>query len=188
VAALALLPGFFLGLVAGVFARREKWLRESAADLLLLPLNLLLFVPLVPGAMAVLLLQGERGGPLLVLGPAVLLLPRVAHASRALWEARALDRGGRWDLLVGLSSLFLGTLFIAYCAMVALELFGLGPQPPLPTLGSLLQNGQRTLLSNPQQITSLAVIVAGHALAFYVAADALLDAFNTKRAMAALNQ
>ena len=91
-------------------------------------------------------------------------------------------------MLVGLSALFLGALFIAFGAMTTLEFVGLGPQPPLPTLGALLQNTQRAILTNPQQVTSLAVIVAVHTLAFYTAADSLLDAFNSKGAMAALNQ
>lgn len=188
VAALSLIPGFFLGLLSGLLARREGWLRESAADLLLLPVDVLLFIPLIPGAMAVLLLWHESGGPLLVLASALLLLPRVAHATRALWEARATDRRGGWDLLVGLSALFLGALFISFALLITLEFVGLGPQPPLPTLGSLLQQSERTVVTNPQQVASIAVIVAGYSLAFYTAADALLDAFNTKRAMAALNQ
>jgi len=187
VAALSLLPGFFLGLLAGVVSRREVWLRESAADLLLLPLDALLFIPLIPGVMALLLLWGESAGPILILATALLLLPRVARASRALWEARATDRGSGQDLLVGLSALFLGTLFVAFGALTALEFVGLGPQPPLPTLGSLLQNGQRAVVTNPQQVASISIIVAGYSLAFYTGADALLDAFNTKRAMAALN-
>ena len=122
------------------------------------------------------------------MGIALLLLPRVAHATRTLWEARATDRSAGWDLLVGLSALFLGTLFISFSAVVTLEYMGLGAQPPLPTLGALLQNGQRVVLTNPQQIWSIAVIVAGYTLAFYTAADALLDAFNTKGAMADLNR
>jgi len=193
-AALVFLPGLLIGALVGFLASRRTWWAESAADLLLLPADVLLFIPAVPGAMAMMLLLPRAAGALraswvwLGLVCALILLPRVVRMYQTLWAAAPQQRRGLVLGLAGSGVLLLGTLFAGLGLVAALDFLGLGVQPPTPSLGSVLGEALRLLPTSPPALLAGGAVLGAYALACLTAADALVGFFSSKEPLARLNE
>lgn len=189
VAAATLLPALGLGLLAGALFNRGGWLWETLADLLLLPIDALLFLPLVPATIAFVALgTGPAATTALVLALALLFLPRAVRAARDTWRARQTTDNLVRDVLGTLASLFLLLLFNAFLVLLAIEYAGFGPPPPMPSLGLLLQDLQPHLLVAPGAALTLLIILALLSFALYTAAAAIGDFANSRRPLVRLNE
>lgn len=188
VAGITLLPAALIGAVTGVLASRRRLWAETVADLVLLPADVLLFLPIVPAAIALVALRGRPGLESLIFVGVALLLPRAARAFQTLWTAAPEPR--RWLRLGlgGLGGLFLGTLFAAFGLVAGLDFLGLGLQPPAPTLGGLLANALQFLGRGPQMLLRAGVVLWLCAFALYTAADGVIGFFDTKAALVRLNE
>ncbi|HSM58318.1 MAG TPA: hypothetical protein VK879_19345 [Candidatus Sulfomarinibacteraceae bacterium] len=187
VAGLLLFPAIVIGMLGGVLSARPSWLWQSASDLLLLPLDVLLFFPLLPTALALLALIGQPESTMALLAVSVLLLARATRAGRSLWVARPADGSLGFGLVV-LGAVFLGALFAAFGLIVGLGYMGFGIQPPTPDLGVMLQALQSQLLSAPQGALAVTLLIAAIAFALYTAADALVDFSNSKWPLVHFNE
>jgi ABC-type dipeptide/oligopeptide/nickel transport system permease subunit len=90
--------------------------------------------------------------------------------------------------IVGLGVLFLGSLFGSLGLLSALDFLGLGAQPPLPSLGGLVQAGMMTFGRGGSEAVPAGLALWACAFALYTATDALIGFFYTKDAMARLNE
>ena len=193
-AALVFLPGLLIGALVGFLASRRTWWAESAADLLLLPADVLLFIPAVPGAMTMMMLLPRVAGPSratwvwLGLVCALVLLPRAARVYQTLWTAAPEQRRGLVLGLAGSGALLLGTLFSGLGLVAALDFLGLGVQPPTPSLGGVLSETLRLLPVSPPALLAGGVVLGACALACFTAADALVGFFSSKEPLARLNE
>lgn len=188
VSALALLPAAVPGILVGYFDTRRTWQFESGADAVRLLFSPLLLIPLLPGV-AVIAVVFFRAGMLMVgLLLALFLLPRAINAWAVLWRAGPDTRSPVMRILLGLAALFLGLSYAAFAAILALNYFGIGVNPPTPSLGESLRNAQMTLFVNPASTFGVIAVVALCAITLYLAADALLGWFDTKEAMVRLNE
>jgi len=194
IAVTVLLPGGLIGALVGFLTSRRTWWAESAADLVLLPADVLLFIPAVPGAMAMMLLLPRAGGTLRAtwawLGPvcALVLLPRAVRMYQTLWTAAPEQRRGLVLGLAGSGALLLGTLFSGLGLVAALDFLGLGVQPPTPSLGSVLGEALRLLPTSPPALLAGGAVLGAYALACLTAADALVGFFSSKEPLARLNE
>jgi len=176
------------GALTGFLASRRSWLMESFSDLILLPADILLFIPafaLVVVWLTSTLPNETGGGFLMILVVALALIPRAMRAFQALWlAAPRLSR----VFTAGLGALFLSAFYGAIPLIVGLEFIGLGARPPAATLGgNLAETMQRMLAgSTGLWIACLAAVIC--TLTFYTAADALVGYFNTKDALLHLNE
>ncbi|MFW6182585.1 MAG: hypothetical protein ACOC8X_02225 [Chloroflexota bacterium] len=186
-AGLLLFPAIVIGMLSGALSARQSWLWQSAGDLLLLPLDVLLFFPLLPAALAVVALIGQPDSTMALLVVSALLLARAARAGRSLWVARPADGSLGFGLLV-LGAVFVGALFAAFGLAVGLEYMGYGPQPPTPSLGQMLQGLQSVMRSAPQAAVALTLLIAAISFPLYTAADALVDFSNSKWPLVHLNE
>lgn len=189
VAGAAVLPVLALGLLAGAIFNRGGWLWESLADFLLLPIDALLFLPLVPAAVAFIALgPGPGASTALVLALALLFLPRAARAARDTWRARQSGDNPARDVLAMLASLFLLLLFNVFLVLFALEYTGFGPAPPTPSLGQLLQETQPHLRAAPGAAVALILVLSLPAFALYTAAAAIGDFVSSRRPLVRFNE
>lgn len=189
VAGAALLPALALGLLAGALFNRGGWLWESLADILLLPVDALLFLPLVPAAVAFVALgPGPGASTALILALALLFLPRAARSARDTWRARQSGDNPARDVLAMLAALFLLLLFNAFLVLFALEFAGVGPAPPTPSLGQLLQETQPHLRAAPGAAVALVLVLALLAFALYTAAAAISDFVSSRRPLVRFNE
>ena len=182
-----LLPALLLGLIAAALFNRGGTLWESLADLLFLPIDALLFLPLVPAAAALVALAGPGGSSTLVLVLALLFLPRAARAARDMWRWRRSGSAMR-DALAALAGIFLLALFHGFVALLAVEYLGFGPPPPSPSLGLLLQESQQHLLAAPGAAAALVAILGALAFSLYTAAAAVSDFVDSRRPLVRFNE
>jgi peptide/nickel transport system permease protein len=186
-AALAFVPAGLFGALSGWLAARRKLWSESLADLLLLPADVLLFIPAVLSAMSAWLLLTEPSWLTLGLIVAIVLLPRAVRLSQTLWLAAPQHR--RLTLgAAGSGSLFLGLLFAAIGLTATLEFLGLGTPPPEPSLGAILNEGLTRMAADPSAVQAAAVVLWLCAFPCYTAADALAGFFYSKEALVRLNE
>jgi len=193
-AALVLLPGGLIGALVGFLASRRTWRAESVADLLLLPADVLLFIPAVPSAMTMMMLLPRVAGPSratwvwLGLVCALVLLPRAVRMYQVLWTAAPEQRRGLVLGLAGSGVLLLGTLFAGLGLVAALDFLGLGVQPPTPSLGNVLSEALRLLPVSPHVLLAGGAVLGACAFACFAAADALVGLFSSKEPLARLNE
>lgn len=186
-AGLLLLPAVALGMLTGTLAERGGWLQESLADLILFPLDVLLFFPTVAAAMVALALARQTGAVTSFVVVAIFLLPRAVRAGKGLWAKRP-GAGGLRDGLATVGALSLGAFFVAFVVHFSLEYLGFGPQPPTPTLGQALQEMQPHLRNSPQAAAAVSVLVALCAFALFSVAETLVNIFHTRKPLANLNE
>ncbi|KAF0106558.1 MAG: hypothetical protein FD146_2466 [Anaerolineaceae bacterium] len=185
---IAIFLAFPGGLLAGWLSRRRKWWADLLADLTLLPADIALFLPVVVAGIILFLLTYDRDAPLIMPAvlTAVLILPRMTRLMAQLWadapDGKVLKRAGLSALV-----LFLGSLFAAFAVVTALSFLGFGIQPPAPSLGGILMETLRYLVTSSSEALA-AILALGIPLwIFYLAADALLDDWLGKDAMHWLN-
>jgi len=194
VAVTVLLPGGLIGALVGLLASCRTWWAESVADLLLLPADVLLFIPAVPGAMAMMLLLPRAAGTLRATGAwlglvcALVLLPRAVRMYQTLWTTAPEQRRGLALGLAGPGVLLLGTLFAGLGLVTALDFLGLGVQPPIPSLGNVLGEALRLLPVSPPALLAGGAVLGACAFACFTAADALVGLFSSKEPLARLNE
>ncbi len=191
-AGLLVLGGLY-GAAAGALAGRPTLRRESLADLLLWPADLLLFLPAVPAAILLARFLLPRGGTWLgeplgyvpvVVGLA--LLPRAARAAQALWLGRGPQQGDA--ALDGLGALFLSLFLAAFGLGATLDLAALGISAPTPSLGFLLLDGLAAVRSTPARLVVPGLTFWACCLALFFAADALIGYFQDRGVQARLNE
>jgi peptide/nickel transport system permease protein len=188
---LAVLPGSFLGLLAGYAGGRLDSLLMRIVDVLLAFPSLLLALTIVallgPGLASVALAVGLAG------------IPRFARLIRAgaarvrsepfIEAARVIGcRPGRvllyhvasnvWEIIIPLSSLELG---YALLNIGALSFLGLGAQPPIPEWGAMLAEGRALLRHAPWVSTAPGLAITLSVLAFNLLGDALRNALDARR-------
>ncbi|RME06562.1 MAG: hypothetical protein D6803_06185, partial [Anaerolineae bacterium] len=182
-AALTALPGGLLGGLIGSLASRRALWAESLADLLLLPADVLLFIPTVPAAM-IIMTQREPGLAPILVTASIVLLPRVIRAAQTLWMAAPAQRR-RWPLgLIGLGALFLCASFAALWLVAGIDFLGFGAR----SLGSVLSGTVRTMPHSPRGLLASGGVLWLSAFAMYAAADALIGFFHSKEVMARMNE
>ncbi len=187
-AVIILIPGGLSGALFGFLASRRQLWSESVADLLLLPADILLFIPVVPGAIVITALLGASSGTV-ILAVVIMLLPRAMRVFQTLWMAAPEARRTLSLGLFGLGGGFLGLLFAAFWLVVALDFLGAGVAPPQPSLGNILGNAFRLMNIRPAGVFLPPVIILWLcAFAFYTAADALIGFFYSKEVMVRLNE
>ena len=188
------LPAALGGALAGFLASGRQLLGESLADLILLPADVLLYIPGLPGALALVLLLGPGGDPsrggiwMVVLACAAMILPRAMRLVHTLWPAAPAEGRSLALALATPGVLLLGGIFSALALSTALDFLGLGTQPPRPSLGTIMGQSFQFMIRAPGAVLRSAVIVGLCSLAFYTAADALAGYFSTKEAMARLDE
>jgi ABC-type dipeptide/oligopeptide/nickel transport system permease subunit len=192
-AVILLLPGLLGGGLTGFLASRRVWWAESLADLLLLPADVLLFIPAVSGAIVMSMLIGPAHSAnlpwvWLSVGVAIVLLPRAVRVYQTLWTAAPRQRKGLVLGLVSPVAFFLSSLFVAFGLATALGFLGFGIRPPTPTLGSVMGEALQTLIVRPEGVIVPGIIIWVCAFAFYTAADGLTGFFSSKEALARLNE
>ena len=164
-------------------SRRQMW-SESAADLLLLPADGLLFIPAVPGAIVIAVLLGPGLGTAM-LAVVIVLLPRAVRVLRTLWMAAP---EARPELTLGLAGGLLDLLFAAFCLVAELGFLGLGVQPSQPSPGLVLMDASQMMFSRPEAMFPAAIVLWRCAFACCTAADALIGFFHSKEVMVRLNE
>lgn len=189
-----LLPAGLCGALTGFLASRRTFWLESLADLLLLPADALLFIPAVPGAIvAAKIFLPKVDSPeliwlLLGLLAALVLLPRTIRVYQTLWTAVPERRKGLLLGLAGPGVLLPAAFFAAFGLMAAVDFLGAGVQPPLISLGNVMNGARQYVQKAPWLVLVPGIVLAACAFAFYTAADALIGFFHTKGAMARLNE
>lgn len=186
IAGVLFLPALVLGALSGALWRRGGRLWESLSDIVLLPLDALLFLPVVPAATALALLAGP-GGVTLLWGLALLLLPRAARAARDLWRERD-DEGMLRHLLGMVAAIFLPALFHGFLALIYIDYMGLGAPPPAPTIGGLLQASQQHLLLTPISVVALVGLVSLLTFTLFTPAAAVGDIVASRRPLVHFNE
>jgi len=189
-AIIALIPALAGGALTGFLASRGKLWSESLADLLLLPADVLMFLPALAGVMVIMLSlfpEGE-GWLWLALGVAGVLIPRALRFYQTLWMAEPKPR--RWLLLslVGAAALLLGMMFAGFGLITSVDFLGLGIQPPQPSLGNVLTDQRMYLTTQPAGLFAAGYTLWLCAVAFYMSADALVGYFYSKEPLARLNE
>jgi peptide/nickel transport system permease protein len=188
VSLILLLPAVLIGGVAANLTQRRGWVSESAADLLRLPLDVLLFFPLLPGAILLASVLGPGMGTVMA-AVSILLLPRSVRAFQLMWMARPPTATRRRHMLVSLAALVLATMYVAFGLIFTLDLWGWGEQSVLlPSLGMLLQRARTYIITGPWLVASIVGVIWLFAFGLYTAADAVIAFSHTKHTMARLNE
>ncbi len=176
------------GALTGFLASRRTWLSESFSDLILLPADILLFIPaiaLIVTWLTSALPNDTGGGFLMILVVALALTPRAMRTFQTLWlAAPRLSR----VFTAGLGAMFLAAFYGAVPLILGLNFIGLGARPPTPTLGGVISEVMQRMLAGSTGLW-IACLAAGiSTLTLYTAADALVGYFNTKDALLHLNE
>lgn len=162
-ALVVLVVGGSVGAGLGFLAKRRVWHAETVADLLFLPADVVLMVPIIPALVTMFALAGYIGTtivPGLLTG--LVLAPRAIRFYQTLWMAAPDDRQWRMRLLLpGLGALFIGGLFAVFWYHNAWLVWFIPGAMPDITLGGVL----------------------GLSFALYTVTDALVECFPTKEAM-----
>jgi ABC-type dipeptide/oligopeptide/nickel transport system permease subunit len=176
-AVISQIPGGVIGGLAGRLDSRKRFWSESAADIMLLPANVLMLIPAVPAAVILhIAFISNDSGVLARIGIfSIILLPRVIQAARKLWKVS--EKRGRWGSLAlsGIGIIFLKTMYRGVWLITALEFIGyylgFGIRPPEPSLGGLLADGSNYLSSHPEQILSVTFVIWICSFALYASVD-----------------
>lgn len=176
------------GALSGFLSSRRTWIMESLSDLILLPADILLFIPTI--ALAGIWLSSspardERGAVLLILVVALTLVPRAIRSFQALWLAAPRLS---YVFTAGLLALFLTAFYGATLLFLGLDFFGLGTPPPTATLGGILAENMQTMRMQSTSQLIICLVVGLFTLSLYTAADALVGFFRTKDALLHMNE
>lgn len=187
VALATLIPAAPGGSMTGFLASHGTLLSESAADLLLLPADMLRLIPAIPLALVVIMISGPG---LIAASVAVglALLPRLVRACQALWLAAPATSQGWPRFAAGGGAALTGALFFSLWTMAAMDMLGLGVQPPTASAGSILGQFVTAIFGNLSEILWTLAVMWLCALVFFAAADALSGYFKTREMMARLNE
>ena len=185
------LPVVIGGAVIGFLVSKRTWWAELIADLLLLPADALLLIPIIPTAIAFVMLgyggRANESMAALALVTAAVLLPRAVRLFPPLWGA--VPGRGKW-LRIGLAGpgvIFLGSVFAALCVTASADFLGFGIAPPTPSLGSDIRMFLSHLVESAT-VPYAVVVLWLCSFALYTAADALVGFFWTKEALVHLNE
>ncbi|MBN1937878.1 MAG: hypothetical protein JW934_24705 [Anaerolineae bacterium] len=195
VAVLLLIPSSLWGMLAGLLADKKVLWAESVADIILLPLDALLFLPVSLGAGVLVFLlrsvtraRGAAAWIILGLACLVMLLARAARLTQTLWLARSKRRGHSGSALAGIGALLIGALFAATQLLVSVDFLGLGVSPPTPSFGMMLSEMTMALRAQSGSVPIVCIILGICTVTFYTAADALIGFFDSKEPMARFNE
>ncbi len=189
IAVMAVFLGGAGGAVTGLLAARRALWSESLADLLLLPADVLLFLPAVGLAATLTLpLSTQRTPAMVGATVAIALLPRCVRFYQSLWLGAPEQRKGLMLGVVGLGALFLGSLLGGFALVSALDFLGLGAPPPFASLGRIAQESIMMLRAGSTAAIRAMQVLCACALALYTATDALIGFFRTKDVIARLNE
>jgi peptide/nickel transport system permease protein len=195
VSGITLVLAFPSGLLAGWLSRRRKWWADVLSDLALLPADIVLFLPAVIGGTLLVVIQ--RGMHLSDLDStwvlaggltSILILPRMTRLMAQLWtdapDGKAFKRAG-----ISLAGLFLGGLFSGSVILTSLSFFGVGINPPAPSLGGMLTEllYEGLLFRGISSPLAAGLVLWFSLWVFYLAADSLLGDWPGKDAMHWLN-
>jgi ABC-type dipeptide/oligopeptide/nickel transport system permease subunit len=179
-----LVPAALGGGLTGFLTSKRTWWSESLADLLLIPADMIVLFPAIPlMLLSSILIRSPNGGvmPGLLFILTLVILPRLVHAGRTLWNSA--PDGNRWLKMagLGLAVLFLAGLYAAFGWFTTVGVMGMGVPPPTPEMGVIIGESRLFLIQGQGSFTYPALIVWGCAFAFYTAADALVGYFNSKQ-------
>ncbi|MBI4732169.1 MAG: hypothetical protein HY781_08625 [Chloroflexi bacterium] len=201
--AAAIASGFNLlafagGWLAGWLSRRRRWWADLLSDLVLLPADASLFLPVIVwGMLYQIMLQinplfnnelfnQDRTWLLVGVLTAIFISPRMMRVAAQCWadapEGKVFRRVG-----VSLVVLFFGGLFLAFATVTALSFLGVGIQPPVPSLGGMLSETMQYMVAADTFPLAAGLILWLFLWVFYLAADALLDDWLGKDALTWLN-
>ena len=189
-AVILFLPVGVGGAVIGFLVSKRTWWAELVADLLLLPADALLFIPIIPAAIAFVMLGygGRAAESIAALATAVVLLPRAVRLFPPLWGAAPEHRKALRIALAGSGVILLGSVFAALWIAASMDFLGLGIVPPTPSLGGMVRVSFMFLYQqNPTVFYAIAVLWLC-SFALYTAADALVGFFRTKESLVHLNE
>ncbi len=189
---------FPIGLLTGWLSRRRRWWADLLSDLVLLPADTSLFLPIIVwGMLYQIMLQTnplfafeafnqDMSWVLVGLLSAVYISPRMVRVAAQLWaEAPEGQVGKRVGAAFAL--LFFGGLFLAFTSVTALSFLGIGIHPPAPSLGGMLFETKQYLVTADSFPLAAGLILWLFLWVFYLAADALLDDWLGKEALTWLN-
>ncbi len=169
------------GALIGLMKTQRGFGTDFAANLLLLPFNALLFVPIVPGIAALerlMISQAWIRIDVITWAVVLLLLPRAVRLYVALWTSASLHENARRLRAIGLGVMLLGSAFVLFWLVTTV----------VPSVRLLLQ--RFVTMANAGDVGVWASIVAfwGCCTAFFAAADALASLFPTEEALLWLNE
>lgn len=189
-AVIALIPSLLGGALTGFLASHGRLWSESLADLVLLPADVLLFIPALAGVMVFMLIGSseERSWLWLVMGVVGVLLPRALRFYQTLWTTEPKPR--RWLVLVliGSGALLLGMIFAALGLVAAVDFMGIGIQPPQPSIGTIIADTLSIMTAHPTGLFAAGGVLWACSAAFYLSADALVGFFDSKEPLSRLNE
>ena len=183
---LLLVPAALGGVLSSYLNSKGTLLQESLADLVLFPADILLFIPALPGAIALALLLFSKEAGTTVLICALVLLPRVVRVFPLLWKPIFPMKKGP-VILAAAGAVLLSSLFAAFLLIISMNFLGLGVQPPTASLGLIISEIIRSMSGTWS--STLRVLLLGYlcSLSLYMAADAVIGIFASKDIMARLN-
>lgn len=192
-AALPLLPAIGLGVLMGFLAGKKTLLFESIADVLLLPAEIMVYIPAFPMAVFIYYLIRPAAQPgqfwfYMVVAIGITLLPRAVKTYQALWLSVGKRRAVLIRLLAGSVSLFLGLFFAALVLTIHMDVRSLGLAAPAYGLGGVLLNLISFINTRSSFIIGPLLVTWGISLATYLAFDANLGYFRSKEAVSRLNE
>ena len=183
---------FGFGLLAGWLARKKRLWADLLADLILLPADAGLFLPVVVAG-AIIILEGTaqtRGDqPVLavVLAICLAILPRSIRFMAHAW-ADAPDGKIPKRVIGAVPSMLLGSLFAGFAALTALDFLGMGFNPTVVSLGRTLVDIMMYSFSTGSMGMVVAIMILWFCLwTFFLTAEALLEGWLDKRAISWLN-
>jgi len=188
-AMIVFLLGLSISLLAGLLASRRRLWAESGADLMLLPADILLFIPLIPGLITIISLVGPAEPALSFSALAVIfLIPRIVRVGQAAWQM-ILEQGANPPLiLIVLGSLWFTSLFAAFGLITSLDFLGLGTAPPTPSLGSVFAGSFAYLNVSSNAALTTGFVIWAVALVFFLISDALMSFIRNGEALVRLNE
>ncbi len=183
----AFIPALLGGLLSGWLASRRVWWSELLADLVLLPADVLLFIPAVLLVAVGVGLQRRQDWVLIVI-TFVVLLPRLVRVYQSLWLVSPAKRKGIALGVTGPGIVLLGGLLLGFGLVTTASFLGLGIAPPTPSLGGTFEDLSFLLLRNQNGIVAPGLVAWVCCLALYAATDALVGFFTGKEPLARLNE
>lgn len=198
VAAVAAVPAtlvaFPFGLLAGWLARKKKWWADLLSDLVLLPADGGLFLPITLGVVLLIAwmmslgVAGDRTWFTVALLIFIAILPRSTRFMTRAWQDAAEKGMIRSACLLALS-LLLANLFLAFSTIIALDVIGLGIPAPTASLGGIIGDMLRSgsMFRGDTGPLMVIPILWFYLWSFYLAASAFLDGWSSKNAFSWLN-
>jgi peptide/nickel transport system permease protein len=190
----AVVFGTILGLVGGFYGRWIETVTMRSVDVVLAfpPIVLALLVVTIygPGVLTLIVVMGVLFAPAyarLTYGQVVM----VRHAEYV--EASLVFGATKGRTLLGVvlpnvAAPIIVQLPLTLASAILLEsglsFLGLGVVPPTPSWGLMVADGQRFMISNPEQVLLPAAVIAVTILAFGLLGDTLRDWLDPRRAVA----